>query len=192
MERARRIIFWRRLDVAGLERLVLGMDGDSVSAESDLICVEDGGFRLRHHWRLSRDWRALALTVEKWGPAGHARLALERTHGGWLVDGEGRADLDGTEEPDLSVTPFCNTLPIRRMQAGGRRSLTLDTCYVDAATMSVARSRQRYDRLGPGRHLYVDLGFAAGFEAELEVDDLGLVTRYGHLFERTRPAPEPA
>jgi uncharacterized protein len=35
---------------------------------------------------------------------------------------------------------------------------------------------------------YVDLGLSAGFEADLQVDDRGLVLRYQHLFERVTPA----
>ena len=56
--------------------------------------------------------------------------------------------------------------------------------------MTVARSRQRYDRLGPRRLRYVDLGLSTGFEADLLVDDHGLVIQYQHLFERLAP-PEP-
>ena len=182
------ILFWRRTDVTGLERLALTISADAVLAEATVICVEEGGFRLDHRWRLTPDWRALSLEVERRGPAGCTRLNLERTDGGWSVDGVRRADLDGAEEPDLSVTPFCNTFPIRRTPAGAGESLTLDTCFVDGAAMTVARSRQRYDRLGPDRVRYVDLGLSAGFEAELEVDDRGLVLRYQHLFERVAPA----
>ncbi|XIA62532.1 putative glycolipid-binding domain-containing protein [Bradyrhizobium sp. TZ2] len=178
------ILFWRRTDVTGLERLVLSISADAVLAESTVICVEDGGFRLDHRWRLTPDWRAYSLDVERWGPAGLARLNLERTEAGWSVDGRRRTDLDGAEEPDLSVTPFCNTFPIRRMPAGAGESRTLDTCFVDGAAMTVQRSRQRYDRIGPNRVRYVDLGISAGFEADLEVDNRGLVLRYQHLFER--------
>ncbi len=111
------ILFWRRTDVTGLERLALNVSADAVLAESTVICLEDGGFRLDHRWRLTPDWRTLSLEVERWGPAGRTRLHLERTDGGWSVDGVQRADLDGAEEPDLSVTPFCNTFPIRRTPA---------------------------------------------------------------------------
>ena len=114
-------------------------------------------------------------------------VGVERVDGGWKVDGVRRPDLDGAEEPDLSVTPFCNTFPIRRTPDAVGAGLTLDTCYVDGATMTVARSRQRYDRLGPNRVRYVDLGLSAGFEADLEVDDRGLVLRYQHLFEQVAP-----
>lgn len=188
MQREPQILFWRRMDVAGLERMVLSITPDALLADSTIICMEDGGFRLDHHWRLTPDWRVLSLSVERWGAAGHGRLDIERRNGGWTVNGAHRPDLDGTEEPDLSVTPFCNTFPIRRTPNEAGQGLTLDTCYVDGAAMTVARSRQRYDRLGPRQLRYVDLGLAAGFEAELRVDDDGLVLRYQHLFERIVPA----
>lgn len=178
------ILFWRRTDVAGLERLELDLSPDGVLANSTVICAEDGGFRLDHHWRLTADWRAISLEVERWGPAGYARLELQRTDGGWMVDGRPRPDLDGAEEPDLSATPFCNTLPIRRTPTAAGARLALDTCFVDGAAMTVARSSQRYERLGPRRLRYVDLGLSAGFEADLAVDGQGLVLLYQGLFER--------
>jgi hypothetical protein len=182
------ILFWRRTNVIGLERLALTISPDGVHARSTIICVEDGGFRLDHTWHLTAEWRALSLMVERWGSAGNSRLELERAGTGWMVDGVRGPDLDGAEEPDLSVTPFCNTFPIRRTPMGAGDSLTLDTCYVDAAAMTVTRSRQRYDRLGPARLRDVDLGVSAGFEAEIEVDERGIVLRYQHLFERVTPA----
>ena len=98
-----------------------------------------------------------------------------------------RPDLDGAEEPDLSVTPFCNTFPIRRTPEGPGASLTLDTAFIDGPALTVARSRQRYDRQRQRRLRYVDLGLSRGFEADLAVDDAGLVLSYQHLFERVAP-----
>ena len=184
------ILFWRRLDVEGLERLELQVTPDGVAAIGSLICLEDGGLRADHRWQLDSDWRALSVTVERWSVHGHARLRLERRGGGWLVDGAARPDLDGAEEPDLSLTPFCNTLPIRRTPERAGASLTLDTVYIDGAALTVARSRQRYDRQGPGLLRYVDLGLSLGFEADLTVDRDGLVVGYEHLFERV-PADSP-
>ena len=53
--------------------------------------------------------------------------------------------------------------------------------------MMVHRSRQRYDRQGPRRVRYVDLGNSIGFEADLRVDERGLVVVYEHLFEKVTP-----
>lgn len=181
------IVFWRRTDDAGLERLVLAASDNAVTAESTVLGTEDGGFRIDHRWQLNAEWRALSLEVEKRDATGRTRLLLERTDLGWAVDGGHRPDLDAAEEPDLSVTPFCNTLPIRRLMRQKQQSLTLDTCYVDAASMTVTLSRQRYDRLQPRLVRYLDLGVATGFEAELQIDDRGLVTRYEGLFEQLVP-----
>jgi hypothetical protein len=111
-------------------------------------------------------------------------VTLERDDDGWRVNGERRSDLDGAVEPDLSVTPFCNSLPIRRLLSSGADSLTVDVAYVDGKDLTVTRSRQRYDRLAPGRVRFVDLGLSAGFEAELVLDERMLVVSYEHLFER--------
>lgn len=181
------VLFWRRTDVEGLERLELTATGDAVLAASTVICLEAGGLRLDHRWRLTPDWRALSVSVERWGPQGHGVLTLERAGAGWRVDGRPRPDLDGAEEPDLSVTPFCNTFPIRRTPGAAGASLTLDSAFIDGPALTVARSRQRYDRLGPEQLRYVDLGLSAGFEALLVVDAHGLVVSYQHLFERTAP-----
>jgi hypothetical protein len=182
MERS--VLFWRRTDVAGLERLELTVAADGVTASSSVICVEDGGFRLDHHWRLDAGWRALSVTVERWNASGQAGLKLERHGTGWTVDGRPRPDLDDAEEPDLSVTPFCNTFPIRRLAEAPGASLTLDTAFIDGAALTVARSRQRYDRQGSGRARFVDLGLSQGFEADLAFDERGLIVTYEHLFER--------
>ena len=182
------VLFWRRTDVEGFERLELTVEPDGVTATSTVICLEAGGFRLDHRWTLDPAWRAQAVTVERWNAAGRGRLHLERAGTGWRVDGALRPDLEGAEEPDLSVTPFCNTLPIRRMPEAPGASLQLDTAFIDGPALTVARSSQRYDRQGAGRLRYVDLGLSRGFEADLVVDGEGLVLKYEHLFERVMPA----
>jgi hypothetical protein len=178
------VVLWRRTDVHGLERLELSRDLDGIQAVSTLICAEDGGFRMDHAWRLTPDWRAISLKIERLGADGRRLVTLERDGAGWLVNGERRMDLEGAVEPDLSVTPFCNTLPIRQLLSSDAESLTVDVAYVDGQDLTVARSRQRYDRLGPDRVRFVDLGLSAGFEAELVVDERMLVVSYEHLFER--------
>lgn len=182
------VVFWRRIDVEGLERLELEVAPDGISASSSVLCLEAGGFRLDHRWRLDPGWRARTVTVERRSARGHGVLRLERAGAGWLVDGARRPDLDGAEEPDLSVTPFCNTFPIHRMPAATGASLTLDIAFIDGPSLTVRRSRQRYDRQAANRLRYVDLGLSHGFTADLTVDDAGLVQHYEHLFERVAPA----
>lgn len=184
---SRSILFWRGTNVEGIERLELSIEADAITAASTVICAESGGFRLDHRWRLDARWRAQSVVVERWDAQGHGTLHVERAGSGWRVNDIARPDLDGVDEPDLSVTPFCNTFPIRRLPHGDGASLTLDTAFIDGPALTVARSRQRYERLGANRVRYVDLGLSRGFEAELVVDESGLVLTYQHLFERVLP-----
>jgi hypothetical protein len=178
------MLCWRRLDMTGLELLALKKDGAGVAAESSVICGWDGGSRLDHRWKLTADWRALSLWIRRWDASGERVLSLERDGEGWRVNGERRPDLEGAVEPDLSVTPFCNTLVMRKMSPRQGASLTVDTAWVNGDDLTVHRSSQRYDYQGPGRFRYIDLGVSAGFEADLRVDEEGLVEYYEHLFER--------
>ena len=56
----------------------LGVSADAVLAVSTVIGVKDRGHQLDHRWRLTPDWRALSLDVERWG-AGGAHTPDHRT-----------------------------------------------------------------------------------------------------------------
>src|SRR5262249_61856751 len=103
------VVLWRRTDVEGLERLTLIVGATDVQATSTVISAADGGFRLDHVWRLTPDWSAVALQVERWGADDRRVLALERDGTGWRVNGQTRPDLDADEGPDLPGTPLFNT-----------------------------------------------------------------------------------
>jgi len=185
------VLYWRRLDVDGLERLEIRAVRGGVTAVGTIVCTEDGGHVIRYRWRLDAGGRTRALTVERRGADGLRRHRLERVGDGWRVDGAMRTDLAGAAEPDLSATPFGNMLPIRRLAGTPGAALTIDVAFIDAATLSVARSRQAYVREGDARVRYRDLGLYRGFEALLDVDPDGAVLRYAGLFERVQP-PRPA
>lgn len=182
-----RAVFWRRLDVLGLERLSLRKFDRGLEAQSTLLSLEAGGIRLDYRWRLGAAWRTLDLDIEKVSPGGRGSLSLQQHGSGWRVNGRSRPDLDDAAEPDLSATPFCNTLPIRQMMPG-QDLWELDVCFIHAGDLSVERSRQRYERLGPSRFRYVDLGRHAGFDAILALDADGLVKTYDNLFEQVGPS----
>jgi hypothetical protein len=178
------IHFWRRTDLEGLERLELTIGAGGIEAVGNVTSTESGGLRLEHRWRLGPDWSVLDVEIERWNATGRAVSRVERRGDGWRVDGQDRPDLSGAETADLSVTPFCNTLLVRRVPAAIGAMVEADVAFIDGDSLSVTRSRQRYERLDGRRLRYVDLGVAAGFEATLVVDGQGIVVSYEHLFER--------
>lgn len=77
---------------------------------------------------------------------------------------------------DLAFSPLFNSLPV---WAGvdGVRDFTMR--FVDVPSLAVSKSQQRYEVLGERRVRFR----SSSFEAELELDTDGIVTRYEGLAE---------
>lgn len=171
---------WRRLDEPGLELMTLSRNGSRLSIRSTVIHAGADGFALRYRWDLDTEWRTRSMRIERMDDI-EKSLLVERTGDAtWRIDGEERPDLAGCHEVDVSATPFCNSLAIRRLGNAGGELLAL---FVDAPSLTCQPSRQRYEPLRSRAWRYVDRGVADGFTARLDLDEEGLVATYEHLFE---------
>lgn len=169
---------WRRLDEPGLELFELTPTAEGYYAASSIVHAGKNAFALRYLWHLDRKWRTRRLSLFLAGSL-EREMTIERDSGHWIVDGHLRSELDQCEEIDLSATPFCNTLAIKRLGGAGE----LVTLYVDLPALSLSASRQRYEQLELARWRYIDLGVAKGFEARIDVDRDDFVSSYEQLFE---------
>ncbi|HEX5502042.1 MAG TPA: putative glycolipid-binding domain-containing protein, partial [Thermomicrobiales bacterium] len=107
--------------------------------------------------------------------------------GHWTAaDGATPPDLAGCLDVDIRVTPFTNTLPIRRLGLRPGESAELAVAYLALPALAVTRERQRYTCLaaGPDGGLYRYESLPGGFRADLSVDADGLVLDYPGLFRR--------
>ncbi len=85
------------------------------------------------------------------------------------------------------MTPFTNTLPIRRLGLDHDESAQIETVYISVPEFQLETATQRYTCLDAlnedgGRFRYESI--SSGFEAELPVDSDGLVIDYPALFDR--------
>lgn len=98
------------------------------------------------------------------------------------LNGAHRPDLDGCSEIDLGITPFTNTVPIRRLQLDVGDGAEITAATVDVETLGVVPVRQRYEHVAPQRWRYTNL--ESGESVELSVDDYGLVQDHPERFRR--------
>lgn len=184
MPEQQRVRRWRRLDHAGLEILHWREHEHGIEAVSTIIDAGPDPFALHYTWNLDQDWRTRDIVLLR-SDGDDRTLRVERTGDtAWRVNGEPRPDLDGCLEIDISATPLCNSLAIRAL---GREDGALTALYIDALNdLNLRPSAQRYERLGPRKFRYVDMGVVEGFEAVLELDSEGLVLSYEDLFEALR------
>jgi hypothetical protein len=175
---------WREWSEGGLQHLELTLGDGEIAARAHVIGTEDGiRFAARYHILCDGDWRARRLDAEVLG--GHPRIVLASDGAGHWRDGAGHPlpELEGAIDIDLPITPFTNTLPVRRLGLAAGRSADLRVAYVRLTAGSVTLDPQRYTCLEEGRRYHYE-SLDSDFEAEITVDEHGLVLDYPGLFRR--------
>jgi uncharacterized protein len=93
----------------------------------------------------------------------------------------------GFVDVDLGFSPVTNTLPIRRLNPAIGEAVAVTAAWVRFPELTIEPLPQRYIRLAERRYRYESAGGA--FVAEIEVDDLGLVTAYEGGWQRIAASP---
>ena len=134
---------WTDWSGAGLEHLVLTRDADMVTAEAVVIAGGEDAFAARYRIACDSEWRVREADVNIIG--GHV-LALRADGEGHWTDSRGTplGDLDGAIDIDLSISPFTNTLPLRRLGLALGQAADLAVAYVAFPDLALTLDRQRY------------------------------------------------
>ncbi len=177
-------VAWAPWSGPGHEHLVLREAPKGLTAHSSVEGVSDQGrpFSLRYYLRADSACRVREVELALLGS--DSRLSLHSDGAGLWSDDKGRPlpELDGCIDVDISVTPFTNTLPIRRLGLAPDSSDDVLVVFLSVPDLTVRRARQRYICLGPELYLFESL--ESGYRAELCVDSSGLVLDYPESFRR--------
>ena len=167
---------WQGLVSPSLERLIV-TPRDTGFELSGLILQahHEVPYIVRYRVALDASWttQSVELEVEN----GDRRdLRLERDPSGqWSINGERRAEFDGSADVDIEWSPSTNTLPIRRLDQAPGTTTWVTAVWIRLPGLSVEPLEQSYERLSERRYRYR----AGTFTADLEVDDEGWVRQYG-------------
>lgn len=175
---------WQDRSGRGTEHLVLSEIGDAIVAEAAVL-AEAGGvlFAARYRIACDRAWRVSRVEIGLIGDDRTIELASDGA-GHWSdAAGTPLPGLDGAIDVDLTITPFTNTLPIRRLGLRAGQSAEILVVYVDFPHLTVTREPQRYACLEPGRRYRFET-IDGDFVRDLHVDEHGLVLTYPGLFRR--------
>jgi uncharacterized protein len=180
----RRSVIWKGLEEWRAEAARVERGPDRLAATGTQISDDPLPYRIDYRLETAEGFVTRRLEVESFGGE---RLALERSpDGAWTANGE---PLDGLSEAldcDLAFSPLTNAMPILRHrlnEAPGAEEFTM--AWVAVPELTVVAERQRYTHLKPGLVRFESLdGQFAGFTAEIELGDDGLVVRYPELAVR--------
>jgi hypothetical protein len=172
-----RRVAWRRSDeVETDEHCTLTLRDGGLSLIGTVLGAE-GGVPVRIEYRVLADGSGMTTAAHVRDLRGFEQRAmtLERDpKGNWRVDGAVVRSLKSCTDVDLGCSPSTNTLPIRRLRLGIGASKTIQAAWLRFPELTVVKAAQTYTRLDEFTYRYA----SGTFEAELTVDDDGLVAAY--------------
>ena len=184
-------VMWIPCTGAGLEHLHVVQHDDGNMVDSVVIGMEnETAFRLWYEIHTDKDWRVRQCTLRLLG-ASNQEITLNADGKGHWTDAAGvpLSALDSCIDVDISVTPFTNTLPIRRLWLQPGQSADLLVAYITVPMLEVRTMQQRYSclehRADGGLYRYESLN--SGFTRDLLVDAQGLVIDYPGIWKRIGP-----
>jgi hypothetical protein len=184
-----RRVAWRRSDeVETDEHCTLTLRDSGLSLVGTVIGAESGlPIRIEYRVLTDRSGVTTAAHVRDLRGFETRTIAFERSvKGAWTVDGKPARALKGCADIDLGCSPSTNTLPIRRLRLAIGASETIQAAWLRFPELTVVKAAQTYTRLDEFTWRYA----SGTFEAELTVDDDGLVTAYAE-WRRTGYATGP-
>ncbi len=175
-------IRWRSLHRPGADRCAL----EPTPAGARLVGTarydgETGAAQLDYRVGCDRAWRTLDASVEGTLAGRAIRFALTRTQDArWTMNGSPVPAVQGCLDLDLGFTPATNLLAIRRLALAVGQSALAPAAWLDVDAGALSVLPQRYDRRSATTYWYE--APSVGYQALLEVDADGFVTRYPGLW----------
>jgi uncharacterized protein len=187
--RRKTTVRWQTWSGDGIQHLVLTEESDGVVADAVVIDAAEG-LRFAARFRIACDTAWRVTRVEAGVVGDDRRVELASDGAGRWRDGAGAPlpHLDGAIDVDLPLTPFTNTLPIRRLDLRAGQSADLRVAYIRLPEFTVTTDPQRYTCLEPGRRYRYE-SLDSDFAREIETDAQGLVVTYPGLFRRLPAGP---
>lgn len=177
--------FWNNL---GIEHLRLVRLADSIVADSIVVGVADNNaLRVRYRIQCDLSWRVREIDIRRLDDQSIPLELRADGKGHWhTAKGAALPPLDGCIDVDISVTPFTNTLPIRRLNLSRDQSAQMTVAYIVVPELEVKPIQQRYTCLSrtPDGGLYRYENLTRPYQANLVVDEDGLVIDYPNVWRR--------
>lgn len=114
---------------------------------------------------------------------GQTPFYFTHNENGWRdSDGHTMPLFADCREVDLNLTPFTNTIPIRRLYPAVNTAVDITVMYFDLLAWTIKPVPQRYAYQGLNKYFFES--FDTGFTSTITVDDHGIVIDYPCLWRR--------
>lgn len=177
-------LVWRSKEYPSLEncRAMITSMGSEISSVV-IGVVENKIFEIEYNLKINPHWETEQVEIKS-TIAGLVKSFIFQSDGkgNWQENGHILEQFDGCIDIDIPLTPFTNTLPIKRLKMQIGQAQLVKVVYLDLLRDEIKPVTQKYARLADREYKYENV--PNDFEAVIRVDESGFVLDYPTLFER--------
>ena len=168
-----------------MENCLINITSDGTEIRSAIIGLyQDKLYRVEYTVQTNLNWETTFVEINSQHNNRRQTIKLNGDgQGNWLVDGKRDGRFDGCIDIDIQLTPFTNSLPIKRLKMFPGQEHKIKVLYIDLLEQQVKPVEQKYARLSDRTYHYENI--PNDFEADIIVDESGFVVDYPLLFVRT-------
>lgn len=183
---SKNIIAWEGLDSKSIECLSWKIEREEMIFTGHITGItENIPFGIHYMIETDPSWKVQHFLVSDLNNPDNVLEMYSDSKGKWFDRDEAVAQLEGCTDIDISLTPFTNTLPLRRLNLTERERTAVDILYIKLPEFTIEKTRQYYTKLPEDRFLFETP--ENDYNAELLVDSDCIVIEYPELFRRIFP-----
>jgi len=178
-------ICWTGQDYNSVEKCLLTSTSTGNGANAVIKGVwENEPYVVEYMVQTNANWETIAFKIKSnFAGANYELDFLSDGKGRWTTGGIHDAAFDNCIDIDISLTPFTNTLPMKRLHLAKNERRRITVLYIDVAAQQTRRIDQFYTKLSQTVYKYENA--SNDFKSVITVDDEGLVVAYPNHFMRT-------
>jgi hypothetical protein len=178
-------ILWSGREYYSLENCLIDTSETGTEINSTIIGSYQGKiYQVTYRIKTNEYWETMFAAITSRHSNQTQTIQLEGDgEGNWVYDGKKAEQFTGCIDIDIPLTPFTNTLPIRRLKLHQHQEQVIQVIYCDLLEQRIEPVRQQYRRLSATEYHYQNI--PNDFEANIVVDELGFVVDYPSLFVRS-------
>ena len=178
-------LLWTGREYHSMENCLVKVGETGSEITSTIIGYYEGKiYTVEYRIQTNLDWETVLFEIKSRHSNEVRLIRFEGDgKGNWISDGKTVSQFSGCIDVDISLTPFTNTLPIRRLNLSQNQAREIKVIYCDILKRQLKPVRQKYTRISNSNYHFENV--PNDFESTIEIDEEGFVVDYPSLFVRT-------
>ncbi|MDR2236428.1 MAG: putative glycolipid-binding domain-containing protein [Chryseobacterium sp.] len=176
-------LIWKGIRYQSLEYFTIQETPEHYAVSSKITgSFKDKIYAVEYTINIDKNWNIQEFAIQSEVNSVKNTLSGKKLGNQWEINQIIRPELEGIPYIDISLTPFTNSLPINTLKLQENDSRDIHVIYIDVLHADFRPVSQRYTRTAKEKYRYENI--PKNFEAEITVDEAGLVLDYPQLFEK--------